>query len=357
MSFFTSPWGSIFVSGAWISRPPSPSWPRCAQSVWRHVVCRAICSGHRRNMSPRADRLDRARIGRWTIRPGNGHVCSPGQHLIPASGSPVPTSGLGSALLDRGILCIDQDRANRSRALVAAVGTGAVWDCSQNSASASSLLALSSECCSPGNAARWRAVGLIWRYTRACGGQCQCHRPGPARFSGGNAHARTPERSIAARKRFGVPHWSIADARPGDSPGHCRIASPTCFSRNAHTSNSGLGMRHLLPAAACLARKGLYYLGPIYPTLFAAGAAALGAISGVLGQVLRLILILLITTWGAISLPFGLPIVPPRPMAKYAAALGIQAAVTTNRGTTLALPQDYADMLGWEEQVYAGSAA
>jgi hypothetical protein len=73
--------------------------------------------------------------------------------------------------------------------------------------------------------------------------------------------------------------------------------------------------------------------------------------------VLRLILILLITTWGAISLPFGLPIVPPRPMAKYAAALGIQAAVTTNRGTTLALPQDYADMLGWEEQVYAGSAA
>jgi hypothetical protein len=100
-----------------------------------------------------------------------------------------------------------------------------------------------------------------------------------------------------------------------------------------------------------------YYIGPIYPVLFAAGATALGTISGLLGRVICLIVILLITSWGVISLPFGLPVVPPPQMARYAAALGIQAAVTTNRGTTLALPQDYADMLGWEEQVSAVASA
>jgi hypothetical protein len=38
-------------------------------------------------------------------------------------------------------------------------------------------------------------------------------------------------------------------------------------------------------------------------------------------------------------------------MARYAEAIGETRAVTTNRGTVLPLPQDYADMLGWREQV------
>ena len=38
-------------------------------------------------------------------------------------------------------------------------------------------------------------------------------------------------------------------------------------------------------------------------------------------------------------------------MAEYAHALGVEAAVRTNTGEVLPLPQDYADMLGWEEQV------
>jgi hypothetical protein len=43
----------------------------------------------------------------------------------------------------------------------------------------------------------------------------------------------------------------------------------------------------------------------------------------------------------------GAPILPPAPMARYAAALGIGEAVATNTGGVLPLPQDYADMLGW----------
>jgi len=53
---------------------------------------------------------------------------------------------------------------------------------------------------------------------------------------------------------------------------------------------------------------------------------------------------------GALLLPIGIPLLPPATTARYSAALGITRAVTTNSGTTLPLPQDYADMLGWREQ-------
>ena len=47
----------------------------------------------------------------------------------------------------------------------------------------------------------------------------------------------------------------------------------------------------------------------------------------------------------------GVPVLPPEPMARYSAALGVTAATRTNWGTSLPLPQDYADMTGWREQV------
>src|SRR5581483_9025485 len=94
-----------------------------------------------------------------------------------------------------------------------------------------------------------------------------------------------------------------------------------------------------------------YYLGPIYPVLFAAGAAALGNNTRRWVRIPTMILLILIIVGGLIGLPMGLPILPPAQMARYAAALGSKSAVTTNRKEVLSLPQDYADMLGWEEQV------
>ncbi len=96
-----------------------------------------------------------------------------------------------------------------------------------------------------------------------------------------------------------------------------------------------------------------YYFGPIHPLLFAAGAVAIERTSRVR---LRAAL-----TWGAatgimlwsFAVPFGLPIVPPEPMARYSAAIGMTTAVRTNWGEYLPLPQDYADMLGWREQAAA----
>ncbi len=104
-----------------------------------------------------------------------------------------------------------------------------------------------------------------------------------------------------------------------------------------------------------------YYIGPIYPTLWAAGAVALAqdvararATSGFrsrLGVAIALSSAALIALYGAITLPLGVPILPPVSMARYAAALGV--GTETNTGGRLALPQDYADMLGWPEQAAA----
>ena len=97
-----------------------------------------------------------------------------------------------------------------------------------------------------------------------------------------------------------------------------------------------------------------YYVGPIFPALFAAGAVLLERTSGTrLRAGLVGASVVLTVAWGVIALPMGLPIVQPQQMARYAARLGITAATTTNRGTVLPLPQDYADMLGWEEKVRA----
>ncbi len=97
-----------------------------------------------------------------------------------------------------------------------------------------------------------------------------------------------------------------------------------------------------------------YYAGPLYPALFAAGAARFErATDGLTGEVLQLGTVAVLFAFGLIVLPLGVPILPPAAMAQYAHALGVEAAVRTNTGEMGSLPQDYADMLGWEEQVAA----
>ncbi|MGH7416574.1 MAG: glycosyltransferase family 39 protein, partial [Candidatus Rokuibacteriota bacterium] len=95
-----------------------------------------------------------------------------------------------------------------------------------------------------------------------------------------------------------------------------------------------------------------YYAGPLYPTLFAAGALLFErAAEGLAGEILQVGTVAILLAFAVGTLPLGVPILPPPAMAKYAQALGVEAAVRTNTGEMLSLPQDYADMLGWEEQV------
>jgi hypothetical protein len=97
-----------------------------------------------------------------------------------------------------------------------------------------------------------------------------------------------------------------------------------------------------------------YYPGPLYPAFAAAGAVW---IEGLARPKARAAF-----AWGvsalavayvAALLPFGLPVVPPEPMARFAARVGLAPATQTNRGGQLPLPQDYADMLGWREKAEA----
>lgn len=97
-----------------------------------------------------------------------------------------------------------------------------------------------------------------------------------------------------------------------------------------------------------------YYVGPVYPVLYSAGAVTLQHISHVrLRQLAQVAMATVIIAYGIFSLPFGLPVLPPATMARYAAATGNTAAVTTNKGEVLRLPQDYGDMLAWRELVEA----
>jgi 4-amino-4-deoxy-L-arabinose transferase-like glycosyltransferase len=97
-----------------------------------------------------------------------------------------------------------------------------------------------------------------------------------------------------------------------------------------------------------------YYAGPVYPALIGAGAVMLERVRGTrLGPVLRWVGATALVLTMAVLLPIGVPILPPAAMARYARAIGASFALRTNTGEMERLPQDYADMLGWEEQARA----
>jgi 4-amino-4-deoxy-L-arabinose transferase-like glycosyltransferase len=97
-----------------------------------------------------------------------------------------------------------------------------------------------------------------------------------------------------------------------------------------------------------------YYAGPLYPTLFAAGSVLLERTAQSLkGEMLQAATVALLFAFFLLVLPLGVPVLPPLEMATYARSLGVTAAVRTNTGAVGALPQDYADMLGWKEQAEA----
>lgn len=102
-----------------------------------------------------------------------------------------------------------------------------------------------------------------------------------------------------------------------------------------------------------------YYLLPVYPALIGAGSAWVAhAISSRAGGhrhaavAGRAVAMLLMAAYGAFALPFGLPILAPEAMARYAAR-GPNDMVTTNTDHVLRLPQDYADMMHWRSRVAA----
>jgi hypothetical protein len=97
-----------------------------------------------------------------------------------------------------------------------------------------------------------------------------------------------------------------------------------------------------------------YYIGPVYPALLAAGGVVLERLRYPwLGPTARWGTVAAMAGFMALTLPLAVPVLRPEAMAEYARATGAESALRTNTGEAGQLPQDFADMLGWEEQVRA----
>ena len=97
-----------------------------------------------------------------------------------------------------------------------------------------------------------------------------------------------------------------------------------------------------------------YYIGPIYPTLFAAGSTMLERVQWSRWTLpLRVAAVAGTLAFGLLRVPIAAPILSPEETAAYAVRTGAARSLTTNQGVMDRLPQDFADMLGWDNQARA----
>lgn len=93
-----------------------------------------------------------------------------------------------------------------------------------------------------------------------------------------------------------------------------------------------------------------YYLAPFYPVLFAAGALAWQHAFSASRRTAWLLpawcVVMLVL--GAITLPMGIPVLPPYTWIRYTKALHLTSGKTETAATG-PLPQFYADRFGWEQ--------
>jgi len=93
-----------------------------------------------------------------------------------------------------------------------------------------------------------------------------------------------------------------------------------------------------------------YYLAPLYPTLFVIGAVALAPLASRLwGRIALGGMALAGTAFSAVAAPMALPILPPATLAAYLAATGIAPQAQERSTVGTALPQTFADQLGWHD--------
>jgi dolichyl-phosphate-mannose-protein mannosyltransferase len=95
-----------------------------------------------------------------------------------------------------------------------------------------------------------------------------------------------------------------------------------------------------------------YYVAPIYPILFAAGAIGLErlAVGRRIGNWARSIYAALVIVVGAALMPFSVPLLSPEIFLRYQSALGLQPPQFEHQQNG-PLPQWFADEFGWQEMV------
>ena len=102
----------------------------------------------------------------------------------------------------------------------------------------------------------------------------------------------------------------------------------------------------------------IYYLAPAYPMLLAAGALAIEwHLERRQARQLMVAMPILVVIGSLGTIPISIPILSVNDTISYsrfgAQYLGMGSALAWEDGTRQELPQDFADMLGWEEQAQA----
>ncbi len=97
-------------------------------------------------------------------------------------------------------------------------------------------------------------------------------------------------------------------------------------------------------------RGRIYYLAPIYPMLFAAGAVAVEKWLENFANynLVRVAVLVQLVFGGLVAAPLALPILPLEAAAQYANFWDDRVQV--EREPSGKLPQMYADMMGWQQQ-------
>ncbi len=110
-----------------------------------------------------------------------------------------------------------------------------------------------------------------------------------------------------------------------------------------------LGIVYLAVLGALLVLDGrVYYLAPVYPTLFAAGGVAAERVFSGRRSWVRPAYAALLVAAGIFFAPMALPSLPPETYVRYSKAIGMQPpAIETHRMGPL--PQLLADRFGWRE--------
>jgi hypothetical protein len=114
-----------------------------------------------------------------------------------------------------------------------------------------------------------------------------------------------------------------------------------------------LGWSYLVSYAVIFIQHGKnYYLAPIYPMLFAAGAVALDSMLGESPAPrawLKPVFAAVVAINGIYLIPITVPVFSPEHFLAYAKTLPMKLPVNEHSHTRAALPQWYSDQFGWKE--------
>lgn len=115
-----------------------------------------------------------------------------------------------------------------------------------------------------------------------------------------------------------------------------------------------LGCTFVVVLAAFIALKAKnYYVTPVYPMLFAAGAIGFERFTRkrLMGTAARVLYVALIVAAGMLLAPYSVPILSPDRLIRYQTRLHLQGAGAFENQRNGPLPQWFADEFGWQEMV------